>query len=186
MNTKWSPFPPHLRHSYPVFHSIQYKWLDYWGIDRDSLRHPSQVDMDINISTATRGKLHSPHILPSWELIPCLLLKRWASFPQAPQVKISLSNRYERGTLCCLSQLEWTARDPNSKEGRILMQWLKFRLVFHFTRSSNVWIPCGDPRESHSPPPHLDRGNHIILIPREAHGIQGFKRWRGLTLLENW
>ena len=29
MNTRWCPFPPHLLHSYPVFHSIQFKWLDF-------------------------------------------------------------------------------------------------------------------------------------------------------------
>ena len=28
-NTRWSPFPPHLLLSYPVFHSIQYKWFDF-------------------------------------------------------------------------------------------------------------------------------------------------------------
>ena len=27
--------------------------------------------------------------------------------------------------------MEWTARDPDSKEGQISLQWLKFRLVFH-------------------------------------------------------
>ena len=26
--------------------------------------------------------------------------------------------------------MEWTARGPDSKEGRISLQWLKFRLVF--------------------------------------------------------
>ena len=46
-------------------------------------------------------------------------------------MEFSLSNRYVRGTLCILSQVEWTARDPDSKEGWISMQWLKFRLVFH-------------------------------------------------------
>ena len=47
---------------------------------------------------------------------------------------VSLSNRYVRGTLCFLSQVEWTARDPDSKEVRISLQWLKFRHVFHLTR----------------------------------------------------
>ena len=131
--------------------------------------------MNVNISTATQGKLHAPHIVPSWEMIPCLWLKIWANFPPAPQVEFSLSNRYVRGTLCFLSQVEWTMRDPDSKEGRISLQWLKFRLMFHLTRCRDVWIPCGDPRESHSYPPHLDRGNHITLIPREAIRIQGFK-----------
>ena len=104
--------------------------------------------MNINISTATGGKLHAPHIIPKWELIPCLWLKIWANFPPAPQVEFSLSNRYVRGTLCFLSQVEWTARDPDSKEGQISLQCLKFRLVFHLTRWRDVWIPCGDPRET--------------------------------------
>ena len=75
--------------------------------------------MNINISTATWGKLHAPHIVPRWELIPCLWLKIWATLPPAPQVEFSLSNRYVRWTLCFLSQVEWTPRDPDSKEGRI-------------------------------------------------------------------
>ena len=44
-------------------------------------------------------------------------------------MEFSFSNRYVRGTLCFLSQVEWTTRDPDSKEGRISLQWLKFRLV---------------------------------------------------------
>ena len=46
-------------------------------------------------------------------------------------MEFSLSNRYVRGTMCFLSQVEWTARDPDSKEGRISLQRLKFRLVLH-------------------------------------------------------
>ena len=46
-------------------------------------------------------------------------------------MEFSLSNRYVRGTLCFLSQVEWTAKDPDSKEGWISQQWLKFTLVFH-------------------------------------------------------
>ena len=38
-----------------------------------------------------------------------------------------------RGTLCFLSQVEWTQKGPDSKEGVISRQWLKFRLVFHLT-----------------------------------------------------
>ena len=104
--------------------------------------------MNINISTETRGKLHAPHIIPRWELIPCLWLKIWANFPPAPQVEFSLSYSYVRGTLCFLSQVEWTARDPDSKEGQISLQWFKFRLVFHVTRWRDVWISCGDPRKA--------------------------------------
>ena len=46
-------------------------------------------------------------------------------------MEFSLSNRYVRGTLCFLSQVEWTPRDPDSKECRNSMPWLKFRLVLH-------------------------------------------------------
>ena len=46
-------------------------------------------------------------------------------------MEFSLSTRYVRGTLCFLYQLEMTARDPDSKEGRISLQWLKFRVVFN-------------------------------------------------------
>ena len=46
-------------------------------------------------------------------------------------MEFSLSNRYLRGTLCFLSQVEWTASDPDSKEGQISLKCLKFRLVFH-------------------------------------------------------
>ena len=130
--------------------------------------------MNINFSTATRGKLHATHIVPRWELIPCLWLKWYASFPQAPQEQFSLSSRDVRGTLCFLSQVEWTPRGPDSKEGMISLQWLKYRLVFHFTRWRHVGIPCLDPRVSHRFPPHLDRGPHIPLNLREAHGIQCF------------
>ena len=117
--------------------------------------------MNINISTATRGKLHAPNIVPRWELIPCLWLNIWANFPPAPQVEFSLGNRYVSRTLCFLSQLEWTARDPDSKEGWNSLQWLKFRLVFHLTRLRDVWILCGDPRENPSFPPHLESVPHI-------------------------
>ena len=39
---------------------------------RDSLRHTSQVFMNINFSTATQGKHHAHHIIKRGELIPCL------------------------------------------------------------------------------------------------------------------
>ena len=48
-------------------------------------------------------------------------------------MEVSISNRYVRGTLCFLSQVERTQRDPDSKEGRTSLLWLKFRLVFHLT-----------------------------------------------------
>ena len=45
-------------------------------------------------------------------------------------MEFSLSNRYVRGTLFFLSQVQWTARDPDSKEGRISLQCLKFGPCF--------------------------------------------------------
>ena len=104
------------------------------GNSRDSLRHPSQVYRKTNFSTGTRGKLHVPHLVSRRELIPRILLKRLANFPQAPQEEPSLRNRYVKETLCFRSQVEWTPRGPDSKEGRISLQWFQFRLVFHLTR----------------------------------------------------
>ena len=57
-------------------------------------------------------------------------MKRCASFSQAPQEEFSLSTRDVSGTLCFLSQVEWTPRGPDYKEGPISLQWLKFRLFF--------------------------------------------------------
>ena len=57
-----------------------------------------------------------------------------AIFPQASQEEGSLSSRYVRGTLSVLPQVEWTPRGPDLKEGRISLQWLECRLVFHLTR----------------------------------------------------
>ena len=62
------------------------------------------------------------------------LTEEVSHFPQATQEEFSLSSRDVRGTLCFLSQVEWTPRGPDSKEGPISLQWLKFRLVFHLTR----------------------------------------------------
>ena len=62
------------------------------------------------------------------------LTEEVSQLSKAPQVKISLSNRYVRGTQCFLSQVEWTVMVPDSKEGRISLQRLKFRLVFQLTR----------------------------------------------------
>ena len=76
--------------------------------------------MNTNFSTATRGKLHAPHIVPRWELIPCLLLKVWTNFPPALQEEFSLSSREVRGTLCFLSQVEWTWEALTQKKARFL------------------------------------------------------------------
>ena len=43
-------------------------------------------------------------------------------------------NRYVRGSLSLLPQVEWILRCPDSKECWISMQWFECRLVFHRTR----------------------------------------------------
>ena len=56
----------------PIPHRTgQLAWLPL-GNYRDSLRQQSQVYMNINFSTATRGKHHAPHIVLGCDLIPCL------------------------------------------------------------------------------------------------------------------
>ena len=131
-------------------------------------------------------KFCAPHIISRWELIPWLRMKNEAIFWEAPLEEASLSKRYVRGTLVLLSQVEWTPRCPDSKEGQISLQWLECTLVFHLTRWRDVWISCGDHRESPRCPPHLDRRPHIPLTPREGCRVQRFRRWRCMTLLENW
>ena len=108
------------------------------GNSRDSLRHPSPVYGNRNFSTRKRGKLHAHHIISRRELIPRILVKRWANFPQAPQEEPALCNRYVRVTLSLLPQVEWITRCPDWKEGRIYLQWLECRLVFHLTRCRDV------------------------------------------------
>ena len=56
-------------------------------------------------------------------------------------MEFSLTNRYVRGTLSFLSQVEWTPRDPDSKEGRTSLLWLKFRHVFHLTEEGMSETP---------------------------------------------
>ena len=79
-------------------------------------------------------KLHAPHIISRREQILWLQLKRFANFPKSPQVEAYLSSSYVRGTLGVQAQVEWTLRSPDSKEGRISLQWLECRLTFHLTR----------------------------------------------------
>ena len=71
------------------------------------------------------------------------------------------------------------------KEGRVSLQWLNCRFIFHLTVWRDDRIPSGGSRESHSPPPLLDRGPHILLTHREVRWVHCFKRWRCLTLREN-
>ena len=114
-------------------HTGQLAWIPL-ASSRDSLRHSSHVYSNTNFSTGTRGKLHAPHIVSRRELIPRILLKRKATFPQAPQEEPSLSNRYVRGTLNLLPHVQSIPRFPDSKESRISLQCIECKLVFHLTR----------------------------------------------------
>ena len=106
----------------PIPHHIgQLAWLPL-GNSRDSLRHPSQVYRNTNFSTGTHGKLHAPHIISRRELIPRILLKRQATFTQAPQEEPSLGTWYVRGTLNLLPHVQWIPRVPDSRESEISLQ----------------------------------------------------------------
>ena len=100
-------------------HTGQLAWLPL-GNSRDSLRHPCQVYRNSNFSTGIGGKLNAPHIVSRRGLIPRILLKRWATFPQASQEEPSLSNRYVRGTLNLLPHVQWIPRFPDSKKSDFL------------------------------------------------------------------
>ena len=65
-------------------------------------------------------------------------------------------------------QVEWTPRCPDSKEGHVSQKWLKCRLIFHLTWWRDGRIPCGDFRESHSPPALQDRGPHILSLTSQT------------------
>ena len=122
-------------------HTGQLAWLPL-GNSRHSLRPLSQVYRNTIFSTGTRGKLHAPHIVSRSELILRILLKRLASFPQAPQGEPFLSNRYMRWTLNLLRHVQWIPRFPDSKDSRISLQWLECRLGFHLTNkgmSESSW-----------------------------------------------
>ena len=56
-------------------HTGQLAWLTL-GNSKDSLRHPSKVYSNTNVSTGTQGKLHALHMVLKRELIPRSLLKR--------------------------------------------------------------------------------------------------------------
>ena len=71
------------------------------------MRHTSSVYRNTNFSTLTRGKIHAPHIISRRELIPRILLNSKANFKEAPEEEPSLTNRYVRGTLRFVAQVEW-------------------------------------------------------------------------------
>ena len=113
-------------------HTGQLDWLPL-GNSRDFLRQPSLVYRNTNFRTGTRGKLHAANITSRRDLIPRILLKRFATFPQASQEEPSLTNWYMRGTLNLLPHMQGILRFPDSKESQISLQFLECRLVFHLT-----------------------------------------------------
>ena len=123
--------------------------------------------MNINISTATRGKFHVPHIIRRWELIPCLWLNIWANFPPATQVKFSFSNRYVRGTLCFLSQGNGPRETLTKK---------KAGLPYSGVNSGSFCI-SRDEGMSESPVETLEKA--IVLRVIWIGGIQHFDTSRG-------
>ena len=173
INSRWSPFPLHWLHSYPVFYRIQYKWLDFLEETTEILWDTRLKCIWIFISAQQLEDNSMYHILSQDE--SCFPVFDWRGEPVFHKhLKWSFPSSIGRWEGLCVSVSSGMYRErTDSKEGRISLQWLKFGLVFQVTRWRDVWIPCGDPRESQSSPPHLDRGNHITLIPQEAHGIQG-------------
>ena len=164
---------------------MQYKWLDFLEETTEILWDTRLKSIWIFISAKQREE-SSMHQISSqdeswfpvfdWRGEPVFHNHFKWNFPSAIRRRVGL----------CAFCLKWNVpREALHQKGWISLQWLKFRLVFHVTRWRDVWVPCGDHGESRRSPPHLDRGNHITLTPREAHGIQCFKRWRCLTLLEN-
>ena len=109
-------------------HTGRLTWFPL-GNSRDSLRHPSQVYRNTNYSLGNRGNLHALHIVSriadSQDSI-----KEVGYIPTTPQEEPSLSNRYVRGTLNLLRQVQWIPRFPELKESQISLQWLECRLVF--------------------------------------------------------
>ena len=99
---------------------------------RDFLRHPSQVYRNTDFSLGARVMLHALHIVSRIADSPDSI-KEVGHIPTTPQVEPSLSNQYVRGTLNLLRHVQWIPRFPESKESRISLQWLKYRLVFILT-----------------------------------------------------
>ena len=74
---------------------------------------PNQLEMMINFPALASEQCPIPHNTRQMARLP-------------------LGN--SRDSLRHLSQVEWTPRGPDSKEGTISLQWFKFSLVFHPTR----------------------------------------------------
>ena len=47
---------------------------------------------------------------------------------------VEVTNGFKELDLINRVKVEWTPRCPDSKEGRVSLQWIKCRLIFHLTR----------------------------------------------------
>ena len=62
INLRWSPFPRHWLHSYPVFQRIQYKWLDFLEETTEILWDTRLKPIWIFISAQQRKECSMHHI----------------------------------------------------------------------------------------------------------------------------
>ena len=69
---------------------------------------PSLEEHQVKHSNLRKARV--PQIISRGEMIPWLILKRYANFPKAPQGDVSLSYLYVRGPLNLLLQVDWTQR----------------------------------------------------------------------------
>ena len=72
-----------------------------------------------------------------------------------------------------LSQVECSARGLTQKKAGFPCSGLNLGSCFKSQDEGMSESPVESLEKVKSSPPHLDRGNHITLIPQEAHGIQG-------------
>ena len=127
----------------------------------------------------------APHIISGWEWFPVFDRRGKPTFHK--HLKWSLPSEIGMWEGLCVFCLKWNDPwCPDSKKGGVSLHLLKCMLIFHLPRRRDDRIPCGVSRESHSPPPLLDRRPHILLTHREVRWVHCFKRWWCLTLRENW
>ena len=101
-------------------------------------------------------------------------MKRYANFPQAPQEEASLTNRYVKGSLSLLPQVDQYRDELTRKKAGFPCSILN-----DGTSSSHIMKgllnPCGDPGESPRSPALLDWRPHITWTPRGAREFNDSK-----------
>ena len=145
------------------------------GNYRDSLIYPSQIQRNTNFTTGTRGKLQGRHIISRRERVPRVLLQKQANFLQAPQEYPFLSNRYVRGSLSLLPQIEQIRRCPNSKECRFPCRGLNAGSSF-IAQEKAMYESLVENLEKDLGARLIWTGSSHPLTLREVRGVQCFKR----------